>query len=101
MAFGLLANMRGLLLAVISLSLIVIFWMAHRPSFRNFRDQWVFGLILGGALGNWVDRLQYGAVIDFLDFRIWPVFNIADSAISIGVGIYILSFLKHSKELAP
>ena len=42
-------------------------------------------LILAGALGNLIDRLYLGYVIDFLDFRIWPVFNIADSAITIGV----------------
>ena len=41
-------------------------------------------LILAGALGNLIDRVFYGYVIDFLDFRIWPVFNVADSAITIG-----------------
>ncbi len=43
-----------------------------------------FSLILGGAIGNLVDRILYGYVIDFIDFRVWPVFNIADSAITIG-----------------
>ncbi len=43
-----------------------------------------FALILAGAVGNLVDRVIYGYVIDFIDFRIWPVFNIADSAITIG-----------------
>lgn len=42
------------------------------------------GLILSGALGNLIDRLFFGYVIDFLDFRIWPVFNIADTSITIG-----------------
>ena len=43
-----------------------------------------FSLILGGAIGNLIDRTLYGYVIDFIDFRIWPVFNVADSAITIG-----------------
>lgn len=46
-----------------------------------------FSLILGGAIGNLIDRITAGYVIDFIDFRIWPVFNIADSAITIGACI--------------
>jgi signal peptidase II len=46
-----------------------------------------FSLILGGAIGNLTDRILYGYVIDFIDFRIWPVFNVGDSAISIGAVI--------------
>ena len=42
------------------------------------------GLVLGGAAGNLLDRVRIGAVIDFLDFRVWPVFNVADSCITIG-----------------
>ena len=42
-------------------------------------------IILGGAVGNLVDRLRVGSVVDFLDFRVWPVFNVADSCITIGV----------------
>ncbi len=52
-------------------------------------------LILGGAIGNLVDRIRLGFVIDFLDFRIWPVFNIADSAITIGTVLLVLQILKH------
>lgn len=54
----------------------------------------VMGLILGGAIGNLIDRVRYGYVVDFLDFRIWPVFNIADCAIVIGVIVlvYLITF---------
>jgi len=50
-------------------------------------------LILAGAISNLIDRLRVGAVIDFLDFRIWPVFNIADSAITIGAILLAYSIL--------
>ena len=52
------------------------------------------GLFLGGAIGNLIDRARQGLVIDFFDFRIWPVFNIADIAICIGVGLIIWNLLK-------
>ena len=51
-------------------------------------------LILGGALGNLIDRLRFGFVIDFLDFRIWPVFNIADTAITIGLILLLIRCIR-------
>ncbi len=60
------------------------------------------GLVVGGALGNMVDRLVLGAVVDFLDFHAygwhWPAFNLADSAIVIGVGLLLFESLFGSKE---
>lgn len=61
-----------------------------------------FSLILGGAVGNLIDRIRYGYVVDFIDLRIWPVFNVADSAITIGACIvawkcFQLSSRKESK----
>lgn len=50
-----------------------------------------YALVIAGALGNLYDRLRYGYVVDFLDFRVWPVFNVADISISVGVGLIILS----------
>ena len=59
-------------------------------------------LILGGALGNVIDRLRFGQVVDFLDFHTmgwhWPAFNVADSAITIGAGLLILEGLFHEKR---
>ena len=55
------------------------------------------GMIIGGALGNVIDRLVHGAVVDFLDFHLygwhWPAFNVADSAITLGVALFVLSSL--------
>jgi signal peptidase II len=51
------------------------------------------GLILAGALGNLIDRVIFGYVIDFLDFQVWPVFNLADSAITVGAVLLGLNLL--------
>jgi signal peptidase II len=60
------------------------------------------GLIIGGALGNVLDRLRFGAVADFLDFHLgaahWPAFNVADSAITVGVGLLLLDSLFVRRE---
>jgi len=56
-----------------------------------------FSLILGGAIGNLIDRISLGFVIDFIDFRVWPVFNIADSAITIGAGLILIKCIPASK----
>lgn len=60
-------------------------------------------LIIGGALGNLIDRIRFGAVVDFLDFHIggahWPAFNIADTCIAVGVGLYIIGwFIKRKRK---
>jgi signal peptidase II len=61
-----------------------------------------FSLVLSGAIGNLIDRLRYGEVIDFLDFYLssthWPAFNVADSAICIGIGLMALELLKRDKK---
>lgn len=62
------------------------------------------GLVLGGALGNVIDRLQYGAVADFLDFHAfgyhWPAFNVADSAITVGVVLLLYDSLFPARKAA-
>lgn len=64
---------------------------------------WGVGCIVGGALGNGVDRLRYGAVFDFLDLHLfdvhWPAFNLADAAISLGVGMILIDALLERREL--
>jgi signal peptidase II len=60
------------------------------------------GLVIGGALGNVIDRLRFGAVFDFLDFYVgtyhWPAFNVADSCITIGVVLLLWDGLFHGQE---
>lgn len=81
--FGILQGMNGLLLAISTLvvGIIAYFW---RQIIMQERHHIPVALILGGAIGNLIDRGMLGYVVDFIDFRIWPVFNIADSAITVG-----------------
>jgi len=58
----------------------------------------ILGLILGGALGNLLDRILYGAVIDFVNFHFWPAFNVADSAISVAVVWLLFVEYRHQKR---
>ncbi len=71
----------------------------------NFRKSTAFvrcslALILAGAVGNLIDRLLFGYVVDFLDLRIWPVFNVADSAITVGALLLVYSIFKDSRSPA-
>lgn len=93
-AFGVFKNQTYLfiLTALAAITFIFVALKSHsRRAFSLFTL--ALTLILAGAVGNLIDRLWYGYVIDFLDFRIWPVFNIADSAITIGsilLGLHLL-----------
>ena len=93
-AWGLFQN-SNLILAGISVVTLVAICLFHRSFQFHLRgSQVALGLISGGIVGNVVDRIRYGHVVDFLDFAIrghhWPAFNVADSAICVGVGIYLL-----------
>lgn len=101
-AFGILAGQptvfRQVFFVGVALAALVILFF----SYRHFQKQGMIfvhaiGLIAGGALGNLIDRLRLNAVIDFLDFYVkghhWPAFNVADSAITVGVGLFLLGGL--------
>lgn len=78
------------LLAVVLLSVMSVKMKANHRWYPI-----ALGLIAGGALGNVIDRIRYGAVVDFLDFYLgrfhWPAFNVADSAICVGVGLFMVT----------
>lgn len=77
--------------SVALIGLSIAYWKMRKVSSLYC---WPLALIAGGAAGNLIDRIRYGAVIDFLDFYIgswhWPAFNVADSAICVGVGLFLL-----------
>ena len=88
-AFGILAHQRSffIVMGIVIVILGGLFSPYIRRQCRIFRCG--TALLLGGALGNLIDRVRFGHVIDFFDFRIWPVFNIADIAIVVGVAAII------------
>lgn len=79
----------------------ILKWLYKLPREQNW-NACAFALILGGALGNLYDRISYGYVIDFFDFYIkswhFAVFNVADSAICLGVAMWILSAITESRQ---
>ena len=92
-AFGLFANATA---AVIVLTGIAVVWMLvyfARSGARHPVLPVALGLVIGGSLSNLADRIRLGHVTDFLDFRYWPAFNLADSFIVIGVGILLAALV--------
>jgi signal peptidase II len=101
-AFGLLAGQGAgvraavfLFASAAALCLIFVFYRSTPDTHR-----WLavgFSLIFGGAVGNLIDRVRFGRVVDFLDFSIaghhWPAFNVADSAVTVGIGIFVFHLL--------
>lgn len=97
-AFGVFAYQTTFFI-LMTVLVIMFILVAYRrvPSGRRL-VKLSMALIVGGALGNLIDRMRYGLVVDFLDFRIWPVFNLADSAIVIGVSLLLLDIWRNDKK---
>ena len=94
-AFGLLANQRALFIGAAFVLIASLLFLRKHIKKQPLCLKIGASLIAGGALGNLVDRIKIGAVVDFLDFRVWPVFNIADAAICIGAGCILWSMMKN------
>ena len=98
-AFGFLSGGGALVLALTGVALVALvgFFIMHptRP--------WLWlacGLLVGGALGNLIDRLAHGSVTDFIKLPLWPAFNLADTAITFGVFalLYVLEVRRHDER---
>jgi signal peptidase II len=114
-AFGIFGGERGgigstlfVIVSLIAIGAIVFLFVKTKKNEKTLALS--FSLILSGAMGNFIDRLQYGEVVDFLDFHLsayhWPAFNVADSAICIGIGLMALEVLikdrkRRTKSKAP
>lgn len=95
-AFGILKDHTILL---IFLSIMIIGFLIYYIDKIEEKDYIAYGLILGGAFGNLIDRIFLNYVRDFISIWVWPVFNIADAAISIGLIIIIYNEIKKKKKL--
>ena len=100
-AFGLFKGLSPVLFLIVSLlAVIFIIYLIVKKRTQSKSMLLGFFLIISGACGNLVDRIIYGYVLDFIDLRVWPVFNIADSAITIGTCIILWKLLikKHNTK---
>lgn len=105
-SFGLLGGDRPLapwLLSGVAIAVCIGLFIWLRRTDRPLTG-WGIGLVMGGAIGNVVDRARWGAVFDFADFHVnqwhWPAFNVADSAIVVGVGLMLIDSLIGERQRA-
>ena len=103
-AFGILQDQTSFLIVMALIGLAAIYLYYRYPPFEHGVVPIAIGMMLGGAAGNLIDRIRLGRVTDFIDFRFWPAFNVADSSISIGIVVilagYVL-FFPGSQQATP
>ena len=97
-AFGMLEHQRWFFIVVALAAVLLGVFFYRKLQQESILMRSGAGLLLGGAVGNLADRIQSGLVVDFLDFRVWPVFNIADTAICAGAGILIYDIWQRRNE---
>ncbi len=100
-AFGMFAGWTGLVsvlpITMAALLLVVLVVLVRADLNRSLAMQVALGAVVGGAVGNLIDRLRAGYVIDFIAVGTWPKFNIADSAITIGVAVMVITLLRDNQ----
>lgn len=92
-AFGMFEGSRWIFVFIAISIIIALFYYKKEIMESDWWTRYGVALFVGGAFGNVIDRIRQGLVIDFFDFRIWPVFNVADIAICCGVGMIIWSIM--------
>ena len=97
-AFGLWRHSWALLVGVTALSvLVILIFLVAGSGQRHAVNFYGWAMVAGGALGNLYDRVHFGYVVDYLDFRVWPVFNAADASICLGVFFILMNVIqKHA-----
>lgn len=104
-AFGLFPGSRVPFIIVSVLAIGVVLYLFLRETYRSLANRVLLGCILGGAIGNLVDRIRLGWVVDFIDIGFgtarWPVFNVADSAVTLGVLLLAWNLARSGRVAAP
>jgi signal peptidase II len=100
-AFGILKDQTGFLIVTTLVGLVAIYLYYRYPPFEHLLAPVAIGMMLGGAIGNLLDRLRLGRVTDFIDFPVWPSFNVADSCIVIGIAILLLGYALFTERPPP
>ncbi len=94
-AFGILAYQKWFFLIIVVILFGAFFAFRKRIPQEPAYFPIAIGMLLGGALGNAIDRVRLSGVVDFFDFRIWPIFNVADIFICVGVALIVFYFWRH------
>jgi len=101
-AFGLFQDQSFILtiVAIVAISVILVYALfisRFFPWLESKLSKSALGLLLGGTVGNLIDRLRLGYVTDFIDFSYWPAFNLADASVTVGVILFAYSLLRSAK----
>ena len=97
--FGLLPNFFNEIVVIFVLLLVVYAFRLSSLRLRRIEQYIAYSLVVGGGLSNLIDRVARGCVVDFIDLKIWPAFNLADSAITMGVFLIIYTLIFHPKPI--
>jgi signal peptidase II len=93
-AFGLISSGWVLIAIGAAVCLAVVVYVTVGRGLEAAGRAVPLGLVLGGSLGNLVDRIRTGGVTDFIDLRVWPVFNVADIAITVGIALLAIGLVR-------
>jgi signal peptidase II len=99
-AFGLFASATPIVILLTSLAVAWMLYFFARSGSRHPVLPVALGLVIGGSVSNLIDRVRLGHVTDFLDFKYWPAFNLADSFIVVGVAILLLALVNADRNAA-
>jgi signal peptidase II len=99
-AFGLFPGIPDVFMVVTLFSMLIVLYFYLTTRGRSLLLSVGCALILGGAMGNLLDRARLGYVVDFIDFSFWPAFNVADSGVSMGVALLLIVLLREQKGSA-